>query len=301
MTSDILIADPGSLAHLEQTPDILARMAERNLRVWVPDIVLDAREAASLHNVNRLPTAIGERRRASREAYANAMTLWERVGRPSGLQPTPVNSEDEDEDGVWIAVRTAAASVRTIGDSFTAIITGCDMFEVLARKRGRNPNLQIRTVTPARFVAEFDNTIRVLHGVEFDDTLKADLEKIMTAHKVPGEPFLYEFRVALEAAFPSRVQKAVLFGSRARGDATQESDWDVAVFIEDYDRAVDQRHLVRTSVPFRMKGHMIAAIGIRSDRKDVSRPLLDEIDRDGLEIDLLLGGPLRQGDEVQDE
>jgi predicted nucleotidyltransferase len=40
-----------------------------------------------------------------------------------------------------------------------------------------------------------------------------------------------EFKRRVEAALPGRVVKVVLFGSRARGDATAESDWDIVVFL----------------------------------------------------------------------
>lgn len=44
---------------------------------------------------------------------------------------------------------------------------------------------------------------------------------------------LVAFKRAAEAALPGRVTRVVLFGSRARGDAHEDSDYDVAVFIRD--------------------------------------------------------------------
>jgi uncharacterized protein len=47
------------------------------------------------------------------------------------------------------------------------------------------------------------------------------------------DPVLTRFRQELGAAYGSRVARVVLFGSRARGDAQPDSDYDIAVFIAD--------------------------------------------------------------------
>lgn len=46
----------------------------------------------------------------------------------------------------------------------------------------------------------------------------------------PDHP-LMQFRRAVEEAFGADLERVVLFGSRARGDARPDSDWDVAVFL----------------------------------------------------------------------
>jgi predicted nucleotidyltransferase len=42
---------------------------------------------------------------------------------------------------------------------------------------------------------------------------------------------LKRFRAALDEIYGDRVERVVLFGSRARGDARTDSDYDVAVFL----------------------------------------------------------------------
>ena len=45
------------------------------------------------------------------------------------------------------------------------------------------------------------------------------------------DPVLIRFRKALDEVYGSKkIERVVLFGSRARGDARSDSDYDVAVF-----------------------------------------------------------------------
>jgi predicted nucleotidyltransferase len=44
---------------------------------------------------------------------------------------------------------------------------------------------------------------------------------------------LMRFRKALEEMYGNRLDRVVLFGSSARGDARPDSDYDVAVFLRD--------------------------------------------------------------------
>src|ERR1700689_559251 len=49
------------------------------------------------------------------------------------------------------------------------------------------------------------------------------------------DPALAHFREALGELYGDRLDRVVLFGSRARGDAHADSDYDVAVFLNDFD------------------------------------------------------------------
>jgi uncharacterized protein len=46
------------------------------------------------------------------------------------------------------------------------------------------------------------------------------------------DPVLQRFKAALDAMYGDQIDRVGLFGSRARGDAHAESDYDVAVFLK---------------------------------------------------------------------
>jgi predicted nucleotidyltransferase len=48
------------------------------------------------------------------------------------------------------------------------------------------------------------------------------------------DPTLKRFRAALAEIYGDRIERVVLYGSRARGDAREDSDYDVAVFLKDF-------------------------------------------------------------------
>ncbi len=53
----------------------------------------------------------------------------------------------------------------------------------------------------------------------------------MTANPM-DDPILDRFKHALDDMYGSRIDRIVLFGSRARGEAHEDSDYDVAVFLK---------------------------------------------------------------------
>jgi predicted nucleotidyltransferase len=89
---------------------------------------------------------------------------------------------------------------------------------------------------------------------------------------------LRRFRTEVEAAFPGRLRDAVLFGSQARGDAHEDSDWDVALFIDGFDQNKESFDLGILAARFHFHGPRVSPIGMPSDRRGVSPELLWNID-----------------------
>jgi predicted nucleotidyltransferase len=58
-------------------------------------------------------------------------------------------------------------------------------------------------------------------------------ELTMMATALTNDPVLGRFPKALGEVYGSRLERVVLYGSRARGDARPDSDYDVAVFLRD--------------------------------------------------------------------
>ena len=100
------------------------------------------------------------------------------------------------------------------------------------------------------------------------------------------DPNLTRFRRALNEMYGNRLDRIVLFGSRARGDAHPDSDYDVAVFLNSLpDRWAELDRLARLRVEmldetgafFDVKAYPAAALSERT-------PLMHEIRQDGLDL-----------------
>ena len=93
---------------------------------------------------------------------------------------------------------------------------------------------------------------------------------------------LRQFVADAAALFPGRFRNAVLFGSRARGDALDDSDWDVALFIDGFDESREGDDLGFLAGRYWLRGMMVSPVGLPADRRDVAAGLLANIDRDGI-------------------
>ena len=108
----------------------------------------------------------------------------------------------------------------------------------------------------------------------------------MTATLLSDEPTLQRFRDLLGNAYGPRLERAVLYGSRARGEARSDSDYDVAVFLRDMvDRASEMNRLadLATDVLYNVGG-CIHALPYRAGAYDERTPLMREIRDDGVDL-----------------
>ncbi|HTV32723.1 MAG TPA: nucleotidyltransferase domain-containing protein [Methylocella sp.] len=107
------------------------------------------------------------------------------------------------------------------------------------------------------------------------------------ATQAPIDPILKRFRAALDEIYGDRVARVVLFGSRARGDARPDSDYDVAVFLRDMpDRMVEMNQLAYVSTAILYDtGEVVNAMPYQADTyNDERMPLMYEIRREGVDL-----------------
>lgn len=100
------------------------------------------------------------------------------------------------------------------------------------------------------------------------------------------DPVLIRFRKTLAEMYGDRLYRVVLFGSRARGDARPDSDYDVAVFLNNFhDRwsEIDRLVPVVTEILYD-EGAFIHAMPYRAGADQERTPLMHEIRREGLDL-----------------
>jgi uncharacterized protein len=104
----------------------------------------------------------------------------------------------------------------------------------------------------------------------------------------PGAPdvVLARFREELVAAFGDRIERVILYGSRARGDARPDSDYDVAIFLRDFaDRwpEMDRLAAIETDL-LDETGAFVHAMPFRAGAWRERSPLMGAIRRDGIDL-----------------
>ena len=100
------------------------------------------------------------------------------------------------------------------------------------------------------------------------------------------DPVLIRFRAALDAIYGARIERVVLFGSRARGEAREDSDYDVAVFLKDLtDRwpELDRLADLSTDILDEM-GEVVHALPYRAGAYQDRTSLMREIRIEGVDL-----------------
>jgi predicted nucleotidyltransferase len=113
----------------------------------------------------------------------------------------------------------------------------------------------------------------------------------MTADIAPlrANPVLAKFRAALNDMYGARLERVVLFGSQARGEARPDSDYDVAVFPNGMNGSSDRWAELHRLAALRIK--FIDETGAFFDAKPYPAgayrecsALMHEIRREGLDL-----------------
>jgi predicted nucleotidyltransferase len=100
------------------------------------------------------------------------------------------------------------------------------------------------------------------------------------------DPVLARFRAMLDVIYGNQIERVVLFGSRARGDARPDSDYDVAVFLKSLpDRWTELDRLADIgSEILDHEGKLIHAMPYVAGAYRERNPLMHEIRKDGLDL-----------------
>src|SRR5438445_7420584 len=107
---------------------------------------------------------------------------------------------------------------------------------------------------------------------------------------MPASPaddlILKQFRAGLDALYGDRIERVVLFGSRARGDAREDSDYDVAVFLKGLtDRWAELDRLADLGTDILDEtGEFIHAMPYRAGSYEERTPLMHEIRTGGIDL-----------------
>ena len=108
----------------------------------------------------------------------------------------------------------------------------------------------------------------------------------MTAQQPLNDPVLARFRDAARAQYGNRLSRIVLFGSRARGDHRPDSDYDIAVFLKDYDSfwtELDPLVDMTTDI-LSDTGAVISAKPFRADSYTAQTLFMGELRREGIDL-----------------
>jgi predicted nucleotidyltransferase len=101
-----------------------------------------------------------------------------------------------------------------------------------------------------------------------------------------ADAILTRFRAALGEIYGDRLERVVLYGSRARGDHRPDSDYDIAVFIKDPGTLGEEiRRLASLTTDILIKtGAVISATPFRAGAYRDRTGFMHEVRQDGLDL-----------------
>jgi len=112
------------------------------------------------------------------------------------------------------------------------------------------------------------------------------MNKSRLALRSINDPVLGRFRAAVDELYGDRIERIVLFGSRARGDHQRDSDYDIAVFIKEPSSFCEENHrlAVVTTDILLDTGADISAIPFRAGAYRARTGFMHELREDGVDL-----------------
>ena len=102
-----------------------------------------------------------------------------------------------------------------------------------------------------------------------------------------ADPVLSKYRSAVLDLYASRIERAVLYGSRARDDGHDDSDYDIALFLNDLTdrwdeglKVADIELAILDLTDAIVQTHIFPA----GRWRDSTSPLMSEIRKDGIDL-----------------
>jgi predicted nucleotidyltransferase len=144
---------------------------------------------------------------------------------------------------------------------------------------GLDPNFPLSEISVAQVI--------VVGAEPFTSAVKEIPHQDRGLSRMPTESYvLVRFRAALRELYGEQLERVILYGSRARGEARPDSDYDVAVFLRDLaDRwaEADRIAIVATEI-LNETGAVIHAMPYRASDYGERTPLMHEIRQEGLDL-----------------